>query len=160
MSPIQAKYNIVPDVSHFRKFGCKCYVHIPRETREKGFVDKAEAAYFLGIDMSTQSYVTWIISLNEEKISSNVLFDELAVVTIQPVTSTLQIQSTPKNIKDFLYLLGMMYRDNENRLMYVTTRVVIQKGFIVAYRAAHMGNYIAKEEPNPIHVADVEQMLH
>ena len=45
MSPIQAKYNIVPDVSRFRKFGCKCYVHIPRETREKGFVDKTEAAY-------------------------------------------------------------------------------------------------------------------
>ena len=54
-------------------------MHIPRETREKGFVDKAEAAYFLGIDIATQSYVTWIISLNEEKISSNVLFDELAV---------------------------------------------------------------------------------
>ena len=121
MSPIQAKYNIVPNVSHFRKFGCKCYVHIHREKREKGFVDKAEAAYFLGIDIATQSYVTWIISLNEEKISSNVLFDELAVVTIQPVTSTLQLQPTPKNIKDFLYLLGMIYRDNENRLMYICT---------------------------------------
>ena len=44
--------------------------------------------------------------------------------------------------------------------MYVTTRVVIQKGFSITYRATHMGNYIAKEEPNPIHVADVEQMLH
>ena len=33
ISPIQAKYNLVPDVSHFRKFGCKCYVHVPRETR-------------------------------------------------------------------------------------------------------------------------------
>jgi hypothetical protein len=44
--------------------------------------------------------------------------------------------------------------------MYITTRVVDQKGYIVTYRAAHMGNYIAKEEPIPIHVADVEQMLH
>ena len=160
MSPIQAKYNIIPDVSHFRKFGCKCYVHVPRETREKGFVDKAEAAYFLGIDMTTQSYITWIISLNEERISANVLFDELAPITLQTTTPTLTIQSTSKNIKDFLYLVGMMYRDNENRLMYVTTRVIDQKGFIVAYRSAHMGNYIAKEEPNPIHVADVEDMLH
>ena len=54
----------------------------------------------------------------------------------------------------------MMYRDNKNRLMYVTTRVVDQKGYIVTYRVAHMGNYIAKEELTPIHVADVEQMLH
>ena len=160
MSPIQAKYNLVPDVSHFRKFGCKCYVHVPRETRAKGFVDKAEAAYFLGIDLATQSFIVWIISLNEEKISSNVLFDELAVIPKQLSTNTLTIDPTTKNIKDFLYLVGMMYRDNENRLMYVTTRVVIQKGFIVTYRATHMGNYIAKEEPTPIHVADVEHMLH
>ena len=44
--------------------------------------------------------------------------------------------------------------------MYVITKGGFKKGFIVAYRATHMGNYIAKEEPNPIHVADVEQMLH
>jgi hypothetical protein len=50
MSPIQAKYGMVPSVTHFRRFGCLCYCHIPAATREKGFVDKSYKSYFLGID--------------------------------------------------------------------------------------------------------------
>jgi hypothetical protein len=88
-----------------------------------------------------------------------VLFDEMAVTKIQPKNSILEVDPTSRNVNDYIYFVGMMYRDDENRLMYVTTRVVVQKGDIVAYRAAHMGNYIAHEESNPIHVADVEKML-
>ena len=36
MSPFQAKYGLVPDVSHFRKFGCVSYMHIPtRDSRQR-----------------------------------------------------------------------------------------------------------------------------
>jgi hypothetical protein len=42
MSPIQARYGLVPDVSRIRRFGCICYTHIPSQTREKGFIDKAD----------------------------------------------------------------------------------------------------------------------
>ena len=41
MPPITAKYGIIPDLSVYKIFGCIVYVHIPKETRSKGFVDKA-----------------------------------------------------------------------------------------------------------------------
>ena len=57
MSPIQARYGLVPDVSRCRRFGCVCYTHIPSETQQKGFVDKAYKCYFLGIHQATQAYL-------------------------------------------------------------------------------------------------------
>ena len=82
MSPIQARYGLVPDVSRCRRFGCVCYTHIPKETRDKGFVDKAYKCYFLGIHQATQAYLVWIIDMSFEKVTSNVLFDEAQTVTL------------------------------------------------------------------------------
>ena len=53
----------------------------------------------------------------------------------------------------------MVYRDDEDKLLYVTKRVVVQRGDIVCYVCVFMHNVIGKEEPRPIHVADVERML-
>ena len=57
MSPIQARYGLVPDVSRLRRFDCTCYCNTHAESRNKGFVDKVYRCYFLGIDIVTQSYV-------------------------------------------------------------------------------------------------------
>ena len=67
MSPIQARYGLVPDVFRCRRFGCVCYTHIPRETKEKGFVDKTYKCYFLGIHHVTQAYLVWIIDMSRRK---------------------------------------------------------------------------------------------
>ena len=65
MTPIQAKYGIIPDVSRFRTWGCVCYMHIPQQSRSReGFVEKAQRCYFMGIDTVTQSTIVWIIDLN------------------------------------------------------------------------------------------------
>ena len=72
MSPVEAKYGLVPDVTRFKKFGCLCWMTIPEQTRAKsGFVNKAHRCYFLGIDCITQSYIVWIIDLSETKITSS-----------------------------------------------------------------------------------------
>ena len=57
MSPIQARYGLVLGVSRCRRFGCICYCHVPAQTRDKGFVDKAYKFYFLGVDRATQAYL-------------------------------------------------------------------------------------------------------
>jgi hypothetical protein len=136
-----------------------CYTHIPRETREKGFVDKAYKCYFLGIHHATQSYLVWIIDMSMEKISPNVLFDEALTVTIKLDNITVPVAPNSKNIKDFIYLIGMVYRDEEDKLLYVTKRVVVQGGDIVCNRCVYLHDVISQEEPRPIHVADVERML-
>jgi len=115
MSPIQAKYGFVPDVSHLRRFGCICYCYIPFETREKGFVDKAYKSYFLGIDNDTQAYVVWVIDMSVEKVTSNLIFDEAASTKLQLSNATVPVASESKNIKDFTYLVGMVYRDDEHK---------------------------------------------
>jgi hypothetical protein len=83
MSPTQACYGLVPDVSRFRRFGCICYTHIPSQTREKGFVDKAYKCYFLGIDNSTQAYLVWVIDMSVERVTPDVLFDETVFLKLQ-----------------------------------------------------------------------------
>ena len=54
----------------------------------------------------------------------------------------------------------MVYRDDEDKLLYVTKRVVVQRGDIVAFRCVYLHNVVGQEEPRPIHVADVERMLN
>ena len=72
MSPYQARYGLVPDVSHLHMWGCLCYCHIPAATSSKVFIDKSHKAYFLGIEMASQAYIVWIIEKMEVKISSDV----------------------------------------------------------------------------------------
>jgi len=39
-----------------------------------------------------------------------------------------------KNIKDFLHLIGMVYRDDEDKFLHATKRGVAQRKDIVCYR--------------------------
>ncbi len=124
MSPIQARYCLVPDVSRLRRFGCIYYCNIPAETRDKGFVDKAYRCYFLGIDVTTQSYICWVIDTNQVKISAHVVFDEVTPLK-KPSNLTLQVASESRNPKDFEYLVGMVYSDDEDHLLYVSSRIAV-----------------------------------
>lgn len=160
MSPCEAKYGLVPDVSKFRKWGCICYSNIPASTRPKGFIEKSYKAYFLGFDTPTSAYEIWVIDHSEVKISNDVVFDELVNLKKQisnPVV--LEIDTSRRNIADYKYLIGMVYRDDEDSLLYATTRVRISKGVIVADRAPVVNGVTGREEARPIHVADVERML-
>jgi hypothetical protein len=159
MSPVQARYGMVPSVAHFRRFGCLCYCHIPAESRAKGFVEKSYKSYFLGIDMPTQAYKVWVIDKSMVQISSNVLFDEFSKTKL-PDQAVVPVDPNPRDVRNFTYLIGMVYRDDEDQLLYVSTRVVVQRGDIVVYRSVYVKeNVVGQEEPRPIHVADVERML-
>ena len=35
MTPYECFYGRKPDVSHFKVFGCKAYMHVPKENRKK-----------------------------------------------------------------------------------------------------------------------------
>lgn len=104
MSPIQARYGLVPDVSRCRRFGCICYCNVPAQTREKGFVDKAYKCYFLGIDRATQAYICWVIDLSVQRISADVLFDELTQIRVQMSNYIVPVAPERRNVKEF-YLL-------------------------------------------------------
>ena len=53
----------------------------------------------------------------------------------------------------------MVYRDDENNLLYVSIRIAVQLPYIVVFRKVYMHDVVGEEEPNPIHADDVERML-
>jgi len=63
-------------------------------------------------------------------------------------------------VESFEYFVGIRYHDDELLLDFVTTRVVILQGVIVAYRApVNKDGRVGFEEKSPIHVADVVRMI-
>jgi hypothetical protein len=76
---------------------------------------------------------------------------EKVIVPVAPET---------KHMNNYVHLIGMVYRDDENSMLYASTRLAVQRGDIVVFRCIVRHNdVVGKEEPNPIHVADVERML-
>ena len=159
-SPFQAKYGIVPNVARLKKWGCVCYVDIPVEMRTKGFTEKAMKGYFLGIHEPTQSYYVYCIATEKIVKSIHVVFDEVTVLQ-RPETPVLEILPTRHVMGDFEYLVGQVFRDDENQLLYVTTRIAKgPKNFIVAYVAEiSLGGVVHQEEQRPLHVPEVAKMV-
>ena len=62
-------------------------------------------------------------------------------------------------VDSFEHFVGVRYTDDESLLEFVTTRVALYKGLIVAYRApVDINGRVGFEEKSPIHIADVVQM--
>ena len=75
MSPFEAKYGHVPDVSTFRTFGCIAYAHVPAQDRTSTFADKSYKGYFVGIPWPAMDrYLVYVPSLNKVVESAHVLF--------------------------------------------------------------------------------------
>ena len=67
--------------------------------------------------------------------------------------------SVVKSAADFQFLVGQQHLDDEDGLIYVTTRVADQRGYILAHRRLRTchGDK-TREEKGSIHVADVVRM--
>ena len=158
MSPYQAKYNVVPDVSSFRVFGCIVFAHIDESLRTS-MAEKSYQGYFVGFEWPFFDRVlVFVPELNKVITSGNTVFDE--ITKIERKVPVMLEMSGERHKLDFNYLIGLIYRDNENSCLYVTTSVRVQQGYIVAPRAAIIDGRRGQEEPRPIHAPDVEIMLH
>ena len=60
-------------------------------------------------------------------------------------------------IDKFAYLTNKLHYDEEDKIVFKTTRVVEEDGYIVAYRKKRYpnGKFALKEERNPIYAKDV-----
>jgi len=159
MSPFQAKYGAVPVVTIFHVFGYVAFVHVAEALRDSTFADKAYKGYFVGLKWPLlDRFLIFVPTLNKVVESAHILFDEVTQVT-RPDDDILVVDEKKREVKDFHYLMGLAYADDESGVTYVTTRVTTQRGFIVAFRAAVIDGRQGKEEPRPIHARDVELML-
>ena len=159
MSPFEAKYGLIPDVSYFRVFGCVAYVHIPEQLRTSTFAEKAYKGYFTGLKVPEfDRYRVYVPALDKVVESAHVLFDEYFPL-VRKDEELLIVDPERKTVDDFKYLDGLLYVDNESGIQYVTTNVRVQMGYIVAPRAPITDRSRGSEEPTPFHAKDVELML-
>jgi hypothetical protein len=75
-TPVEAwKPGKVPDVSYFRVFGCKAYMHVPADKRHK-LDAKAIEVMLVGYEPGSKGYQLWDKHTCSVKLSRDVTFDE------------------------------------------------------------------------------------
>ena len=74
--PITAWDGTVPDVSYFRVFGCKAYVHVHKTERAGKLDKKAVEMIFVGYEPGSKGYKFWNPATRSFVVSRDVTFDE------------------------------------------------------------------------------------
>ena len=74
--PITALNGTVPDVSYFRVFGCKAYVHVQKDNRHGKLDEKAIDMTFVGYEEGSKGYKFWNPQTRKIIVSRDVIFDE------------------------------------------------------------------------------------
>ena len=74
--PITLWDGTVPDVSYFRVFGCKAFVHVQKAKREGKLDKKAVEMIFVGYESGSKGYRFWNPANRSIVVSRDVTFDE------------------------------------------------------------------------------------
>jgi hypothetical protein len=69
-----------------------------------------------------------------------------------------KLQVKAKSVSDYEHLNGSYHIDDEDSLLYVTKRVMSQKGYMFRYRAQITSGREQIEDSTPIHIANIERM--
>ena len=72
-TPVENWYGTKSNLNFFKRFGSKCYVHVPDEKRKK-LDSKATEAIFIGYDAISKAYRCYIPSNGKVVISHDVKF--------------------------------------------------------------------------------------
>ena len=78
------------------------------------------------------------------------LFDELTQIRVQMSNYVVPVATERRNVKEYTYLNGLIYRDDENNLFYLTKRVVVERGEIVCFVCAYLHNVVDQDVPHPL----------
>ena len=76
MSPYEYLTGRVPNISHFRVWGSKCFVLEPRVEHRKDWHAPSVVGFFLKLSMSPSGYEVWVPELHDSVVSIDVEFDE------------------------------------------------------------------------------------
>jgi hypothetical protein len=122
-SPYELWSGHIPNIHYLRRWGCKCYVFIPKQHKTKNFPDKAMIGFLVGFT-STGSYDVYVPE-REQVIGPTVQvdFDENIPSHSESYFSELHMKdhivddTDPENlmsILDFEYLIGTKHIDDED----------------------------------------------
>jgi len=177
ISPYQLFYGgSPPTLSHIRMFGSKAFIHKTDTEMSKSFDPKAYEGIFVGYDEDhIKSYRIYIPHTRILAITAHVTIDEeyIKLQDMYPFTPQMTLSETPshfeisdppietKSVSDFEHLIGSTHKDDEDGMVYQTTRVCIEHGLIVAYRClVNKNGQLSRKEDGPIHVKDIVRLTN
>jgi hypothetical protein len=77
MTPYQAMYGEKKDVSNFRAFGCRAWVYLDKQRREKGkHTPRAKEAVYVGFVPNMRAWAFWVPEDKTIMTANQVRFDE------------------------------------------------------------------------------------
>jgi hypothetical protein len=165
ISPEEFVTGQAPDVSHWRIWGCKAYVKVPRSYQRKDFTSKMMSGFHVGYSRTPIGYKVFVPELNDIITTVHVTFNEVIpdyTAEYYQELSRLNIleETKPAAVEDFVHLIGETYFDDETLIKYINTRLHVIDGYIVMYRCPILADDArGREEPAPIHIADVVRMM-
>ena len=74
-TPLKAYSSKKPSTSHFRTFGCECFVHVPNSTRKK-LDPKSKKCIFMGYSQESKAYRLYDPEAKKIVVSRDVVFWE------------------------------------------------------------------------------------
>jgi hypothetical protein len=144
-SPFEVFFNKKPHINYFKVFGSIAYVHKPNKTKDHGA--KAWKGVFVGYESShQQGYRVFLPETNEIIVSAHVKFttnsnERVDSLVEEPVPNTSEVSNNPgrkrkhgESLEDFKWLLKSRHIDDEDHLLYETTKIYTYKGDIVCDR--------------------------
>ena len=160
MSPIECLTGKVPDVSMLRVWGCKVWSLIPKTEDGKDFSEKGYQGFYMGVSEQPIGYKIFVPALNQQVVTVHCIFDENIPSRDEEYFAEIDqlFKLKIRNPKDFNYLIGLHHQDDEDGLIYETTRVAVRKGIIVAYRRMVCSDVTTREEKTPIHIQEVANL--
>ena len=168
-SPYELWHNQVPNLHYLRRWGCRSFVHVPKQLRTKTFPDKVQIGYLVSFtdQGSYEVYIPESATLVGPTVQ--IVFDEnipshtesyFHELHLKDDTIDVTDKEHPRTVEDYHYLIGTHHTDDENGMKYITTRVVTQGGYIVAFRKplSINGSPNRWEDTTPIHIEDIVRM--
>jgi hypothetical protein len=164
ITPYEYLYDRLPNLKWIRTWGCKAYAMRERGSLRKDLQAKAESGFLVGYGDINLGYEIFLPESNKIVTTVHVIFNEVIPSHTDDYWSEmtkLQVKVDPvaRELTDYTYLVGVNHLDDEDGLVYVTTRVINQRGYIVGFRKlVTPDGQKTREEKVPIHIADIVRM--
>ena len=118
----------------------------------------------MGYAEENNGYLMFVPKLNKVIVSVHVVFNRIIPDSTSYYFAELDrlkidVASEEKDLASYSHLVGTHHLDDEDGLVYETTRVVVRKGYIVAFRRLVTDSELKpREEATPIHIANIVSM--
>jgi hypothetical protein len=163
-TPFECVTGRPPNLKWLRIWGCKTYVLKPIAELRKDFDYKAYSGFLVGYAEENTGYQVFVPELDRVITAVHCIFNEVIRDPTAEYFSELERlqvkeDSVEKSAINFQCLVGQKHLDDEDGLLYTSTRAVEQRGYIVANRRLVTSHgEKTREEKVPIYVADVVRM--